>query len=703
MAITRTFERSLVGGLLAAFFLLAWSSSFFQGQTVPEGANLSNGYVHLTGAEFGVEPQHPPLAKMIAAAPLVFLRPFLPHGSDSLSSDFNGTLGLISSQPQGRLLLAAGRLAMLLLNLLTAVALYRFTAEIFGFVGGIMALALMTFSPTFLAHSPLVTSDVALVLFMVLTLYGLLRINRGHDRSGFVLLSFGIGGGIASNLHYLFIAPVLVLAALTVVLLPLWEQLREVALRRLGLILAGLLGGYLLIWLIYLVPQVWGHQTDEVVGGLLPAPLMEGISTVLSATETSDPSDVKAFPAVRSRLPFVLLVKTTIALMVLSIIALLGSFFILRRFTDSFAFAFLPLVYLLLAYPLAPGHEGSRNFLPVMAMAFVLVGGLASMPIRRPEMHRALALLVSLHAIEAMITFPHFIPFFNAFTLMFGGPLNTLSDSNLDWGQGLPSLARWQAARKDEPLMLSYYGTDNPARYGLNFKPIASHSQGEGSTSFQPLRVPMSGLFAISATNLQGTHLERDLGFNPFAPFRRLKTVARPARSIYVYSPATPDQTILQAAIEYYARQAADSPIPSRASLQWASALIEDGRHADALPILGAYIRARPNDWLALERLGVARLSLGRPGDALEPLSQAVALNPANPRILYSVGKAHYELGQYLEARKFYWRADAAAPGFMDAAEMVVRCMELDRKRVEIPATTAPSQPTTSPTQPARL
>src|SRR2546426_11865603 len=42
---------------------------------------------------------------------------------------------------------------------------------------------------------------------------------------------------------------------------------------------------------------------------------------------------------------------------------------------------------------------------------------------------------------------PYFIPFFNVLAGGAKGGVNLLSDSNLDWGQGLPAPRRWMAGR----------------------------------------------------------------------------------------------------------------------------------------------------------------------------------------------------------------------------------------------------------------
>ena len=64
--------------------------------------------------------------------------------------------------------------------------------------------------------------------------------------------------------------------------------------------------------------------------------------------------------------------------------------------------------------------------------------------------------------------YPHELTYFNA---LGGGPRGgryILSDSNLDWGQGLKGLARLQRSEPEyRDLTLYYFGDTDPAHYGV--------------------------------------------------------------------------------------------------------------------------------------------------------------------------------------------------------------------------------------------
>ena len=69
-----------------------------------------------------------------------------------------------------RMLLAA-RAMIVLLGMVLGLLIYFWSRSFFGPGGGLLSLALYAFSPTFLAHGRVVTSDIALALFLSLSLW----------------------------------------------------------------------------------------------------------------------------------------------------------------------------------------------------------------------------------------------------------------------------------------------------------------------------------------------------------------------------------------------------------------------------------------------------------------------------------------------------------------------------------------------------
>jgi len=70
-----------------------------------------------------------------------------------------------------------------------------------------------------------------------------------------------------------------------------------------------------------------------------------------------------------------------------------------------------------------------------------------------------------------------------------------LSDSNLDWGQGLIALRRYQRGHDGEAIHLAYFGGVDPAAYGVRTLPLGEHDR-------------VTGTVVVSATHLAGQYLK---------------------------------------------------------------------------------------------------------------------------------------------------------------------------------------------------
>ena len=139
---------------------------------------------------------------------------------------------------------------------------------------------------------------------------------------------------------------------------------------------------------------------------------------------------------------------------------------------------------------------------------------------------------IALLAIESGVAFPNYLSFFNAAAGGSRNGINLLSDSNLDWGQDLPALAAWRRQHPEGELYLSYFGTADPAHYGITYRNLPG-----GYLLGPPAEWPPGpGYVAVSATNLQGVNSTPANDFGPLLqPLRKIDPVAVLGGSIYVY------------------------------------------------------------------------------------------------------------------------------------------------------------------------
>lgn len=110
-------------------------------------------------------------------------------------------------------------------------------------------------------------------------------------------------------------------------------------------------------------------------------------------------------------------------------------------------------------------NYGVRYLLPMAPAAIAWASALAE----RPGWTRRFAWAALAGPVLAVTTtHPNELTYFNALAGGRAGGRLVLADSNLDWGQGLRSLARLQKARPElADLTIFYFGDTDPAHYGV--------------------------------------------------------------------------------------------------------------------------------------------------------------------------------------------------------------------------------------------
>jgi hypothetical protein len=227
--------------------------------------------------------------------------------------------------------------------------------------------------------------------------------------------------------------------------------------------------------------------------------------------------------------------KTPVALLVLlAVSGWLAAARGMRRRTD--VFLWIP-VLLYAAVSLTRGiNIGHRHLLPLYPFLFVAAGRVATWAgaggRRGPK--AVVAALALWHVGAALWIHPHYLAYFNELA---GGPsrgYRILVDSSLDWGQDLRGLKPYMEAHGIARVKLSYFGTADPAYYGIPHDLLPSYLPlpREVERSFAA-----GDVLAVSATNLQGVYL--DPGDRPMMERLRLeRPVDSVGYSILIFRPA---------------------------------------------------------------------------------------------------------------------------------------------------------------------
>jgi tetratricopeptide (TPR) repeat protein len=145
---------------------------------------------------------------------------------------------------------------------------------------------------------------------------------------------------------------------------------------------------------------------------------------------------------------------------------------------------------------------GERHLIPAYPPLLILAGGLWRLATAR-AWRAVVAGLAILHAADTLGRYPALFPYFNQLV-----PSDRahwwLVDSNLDWGQGLPSLDRWLSTHQagSDPVYLAYFGGGLPEQAMPRATVLGKAPAPGAPQRFAP------GVYCVSATALQAVWLD---------------------------------------------------------------------------------------------------------------------------------------------------------------------------------------------------
>src|ERR1051326_5858716 len=185
-----------------------------ESQTWDEADHIFAGYMSWERADFGLNPEHPPLVKLLATAPLLPMPlkvPELQKRDFKIEAFLDGKDFLYGNDPDAILLRT--RMAAATLTLLLAVLVFFATREMFGAGAAFIALTLLVFEPNLLAHGAFVTTDAGISCFMFTTVYAFYRYVKAPSLWRLLLVGLSAGLALATKHSGIFIFPILFLLA----------------------------------------------------------------------------------------------------------------------------------------------------------------------------------------------------------------------------------------------------------------------------------------------------------------------------------------------------------------------------------------------------------------------------------------------------------------------------------------------------------
>lgn len=636
VSISKAVERQEAGRLrpayrvavLALLVLVAgevFLSSRQESQASDEATHLYAGYEYWKHGDFGRNPEHPPLTKLVAAAgllPLRLVEPYAPEGNFK-ARDFDSGAKFLYSGDADRLL-ARGRGMLLIFMLGLAVAVFAAGWEMFGPEAGLLAMALFCLEPVLLGNAGLILTDTTLACVMFAAVYAFYRYVKRPGAGRLAVCSIAVGLTLVAKQSGVFVFPILgVVALVDSMVEPRGEGGGGAGWKRFASV-AGALGviavvSYAVLWAFY------GFRYAARPDGLAMSPMLEvycsaipnrmaaGVIVFCSRNHLLPEAylygwaDILGIPGQRVSFvmgklltgswlpgfPAMMLMKTTIPLMVLLLLAPFAGVWRQRR---EFAFMAIPAAIFLMIAMVSGMNAEVRYVLPVYPFAIVLAGAAAWQMARRSRGWAAVvAALLAFAAVTSLHAFPDYLAYANE---AFGGPSQSyrlMAGTNGDGGQSLKWVKSYLDTNHVSECWFDYGNPYvDPKYYGIPCKPLVSEWVSRGAPLLGEVPPVISGTVLISATERASRTWEPD-ELNPYAAFSHLQPVANVGNVVLAYR-GTFDVALLSA----YSHALA------------AKRLADQGRTAEAVAEAQEAATIAPASASMQAGLGLTLISVGR-------------------------------------------------------------------------------------------
>ncbi|HEU4711699.1 MAG TPA: glycosyltransferase family 39 protein [Pyrinomonadaceae bacterium] len=629
----KVYEIAGVCFLLIVISVQLFSSVRRESQTWDEANHIFTGYRTWTNADYGLNPEHPPLVKLLTTAPLLWSKPQSPELEGRFFKEdafLRGKEFLYRNDADK--ILSRTRTAAALLTLLAAVVVFFGTREMFGPGAAFIALVLLAFDPNLMAHGALITTDVALACFMFLSVYMFYRFVKSPSAPRLIVAGFAVGLVLAAKHTGLLVLPILFLLTLCEIL---FNRNRRDALKLAGSFVLIALIGWVVLWTFYgfryaarpdglqlnppLVDYVQGLKPSEAWPistmarfRILPESYLYGLADVrLTANYYTSYVLGKVYAhGVWFYFPIAFLVKSTVGVLVLFLLTLgvIATRHLNHR--REILFLLVPVVFYLLVALTVGMNIGVRHILVVYVFLYVLIGGAAWVLIQKSRKWAyAVGILLLAHAASSVMAFPNYIAYANE---LWGGPSQThkyLTDSNSDWGQQLKSIKHYLDQRGVKDCWFVYFaaGVAEPSYYGIPCKPLPTINT---LWLNLPIEVPttIDGPVLVSASNLSGVEFGPG-SLDPYGQFKLLKPTAVIDRGVFVFDGKF------------------DLPLAAAISkTQKVRNLIDEKRLDEALQEARAAVALAPDAIQSQLAVGDVLSAMGQPQQALERYEKALQL-----------------------------------------------------------------------------
>jgi hypothetical protein len=642
---------AVVALLLGAFAFQLWFHAVRTSATIDEVQHIFAGYRHWQCGDFGINPEHPPLLKLLAASPLIsrtFVEPEIwecgSRPTSKADASFAGFSFLARNDADS--IVVPTRLAAALMSLLLAALVFLAAREMFGKWESVVALALFVFEPNVIAHGSLVTTDMAVSAGFFAAVYAIYRYRKNQTIIGFLAVGLAIGLTLATKHSGIFIIPILFLLLLSDILLFRKIENRVGLIRQISVNAAAFVGavliGLFILWACYgfnrlALPKTGGEtilaevfpprtpsgnapsivrRTLKTLSGVFPESYAVGLADVVSSSSRPMYLFGEVYPTGRwFYFPAAFSIKTSVALLVLLVTSLFW-LNLCRERRREMLFLLLPSLAFFGISLTSQMNIGVRHILPVYGFFIVIAAAGACALSRKHKIALyAVILLLVFHAAATVRTAPNYLAFSNVF---WGGTNQTyrhLTDSNVEWGQNFKLVNEYLRVENINDCWFANFGGGELARRNQPCRLMpGSHGWNTTEELIEPIPPVVEGTVLLSVAVLP------PLGEDVYLPITKTEPVAQIGGGVFVYR--------------------GRFEIPLASALSYASRshqLLQQNRFDEAVPDARRAAELAPNDARIRFALGIALARAGKQDEARREFETTINLAQANPAMFGQV------------------------------------------------------------------
>jgi len=492
-------------------FIFALQCTWFirtQSLTFDEPVHIAEGLDAWRNGRFEQYNDHPPLARLLCALPLI--NPKWQVEVQQLPDSFH--ISRVSPDPVS--LAWRARAMNTLLGLLLGLLVWLEARKQFSVAAANFALALFAFAPSLIAHFSLATTDGAATLLIFAAAVQVHRYKSRRSWGSAVVTGVILGLLLLakfSTVPMFGLAVALLLIDRQELLRPWkWSWLKSASAVAVALFV--LWAGYFFhISRLTIHDHVltashphWNSQlvkpTRSRLNISIPVPAGEYIAGFRDLVFHNAHGQrafflgqVSPTGGWKSYYPVTILLKWPFLLLISSLAGLVVWLWGEIRLKDGSWILFsFPALYFGLAI-FSHFNIGERHILPLYPFALLLAAGFADWLFRRRFGTIVIGAVLVLNTADCLRYAPGYLSYMDVFV----NPVTSyrlLSDSNVDWGQGLLALREYQAQHPGEQIWLAYFGSVDPAIYGIHAQLLAENDH-------------PTGTIVVSATNFSGQYL----------------------------------------------------------------------------------------------------------------------------------------------------------------------------------------------------